>query len=810
MSNSPILSERIIPSRGAALRATASFAGQLLSSPGRSDDEPPPDGFGEPAGRKSGVKYRYSGKGKFLASPLKLSVSPEQPMKKRKSIAKPFAALSRVKTEVKNPKKRKASVAISEKDTASSLTTLSPSPLSTAPPSPFVQSKELPPSSTSTNTSHEQTSLAPPGSQKAKPSKMKTSGLNKSVNDISPKPLFATTPRKSNGEEAWSLKNIGDFVWVLLDESGVVAKDNTLEKDDDMDLEEKMWWPARITQKTKSTPVHISLFGQLPSGVKGSLTIKSPSSQNLLSLHTKKGMKRFTLSTFRSSSFPMSPSAKKKHKSDIAHSWEAAVEDMAMAAEDEDDGLPDLLSTYTGSFYEPPPQAASDSDSPARSRAKKGKGKMRDDDASMSPDRSWTPPAPDITLQIPGESVFAMAPRSTKFWPARLLEYIPPTKPKQKQKYRAIFLDDEEYLLPREKFYVFGQPEFATCEVGKFESAVRDDEDIDTEEDPELPIRGPSPVPVLPLSRPFVDLTIHEQFGYVKPVLLAVLNGTYAPARSRHDRFIKGGAARTSLQQDAAVRGDLSPAEIKKIQTHLCEWTLRQDRFAKRMDVDTPQIDPPLPSLQQEEEAGPSHATDMDVVPQSKAEGDDPEQTSDPSVPQESSGLLPEDGSCIAIESSLPKEGEETTMAEVFVDNHESADLDRPDPPLIPESSGPPRQVGCPEYEALSGVEKLDYCLSVLLPESVQQILLWRSEDRASMELLSAEEEQALYDLGSQKRNETDWVFDLMRLREAQQRILLTKQSKNMSSAVKAPAAPNTPTTGGTRSRPRRSTVSGR
>ncbi|KAH7929657.1 hypothetical protein BV22DRAFT_115323 [Leucogyrophana mollusca] len=462
MSTSAILSERAMPTRGAALKATASFAEQLLSSPGRSDDEPSSDSFGEPIGRKSGVKYRYGGKGKFRASPLKLSVSPEHPSKKRKPAAQPVTAAPRLK--VATSKKRKASAAISEKDTMSSLSTLSPSPLSTAPPSPIVQFKSLPPSSKSVEMSPQSPSLASRSSRVPKSSKSKPSGSNGFLNVTPSKPLFDTSPGKSSREEPWSLKTLGDFVWVLVNESGIIIDDGDLQGDGIELEEERMWWPARVTHK--STPFRVSLYGELPSGAKGSLSINSPSRHNLLPLHTKKGTKRFTLSTFRTTSLPTSPSAHKRHKSELSHKWQAAVEDMTMAAEDEEEGLPDLLSTYTGSFCDPP-ETASDGNTRARSRAK-GKSKMVDEDLSMSPERSWSPPPQDTTLQIPGELVLALAPRSTKCWPAMLIEYVPPTKPKQKAKYKVKFLDDEEYILPREKFFVFDQPEFVTCEVTNY------------------------------------------------------------------------------------------------------------------------------------------------------------------------------------------------------------------------------------------------------------------------------------------------------------------------------------------------------
>jgi len=129
--------------------------------------------------------------------------------------------------------------------------------------------------------------------------------------------------------------------------------------------------------------------------------------------------------------------------------------------------------------------------------------------------------------------------------------------------------------------------------------------------------------------------------------------------------------------------------------------------------------------------------------------------------------------------------------------------------PLTPlpddEQQPPPRrsgQVGCEEFKSLSGIEKLDYCLNILLPESIQQLLLWRSGERTSPTLLSPEEEQRLHNIGARKAAETDWVDDVMRLRAAQARLWGIDLSK-APQEEKVEVVP-----GGTRTRPRRETVS--
>lgn len=109
-----------------------------------------------------------------------------------------------------------------------------------------------------------------------------------------------------------------------------------------------------------------------------------------------------------------------------------------------------------------------------------------------------------------------------------------------------------------------------------------------------------------------------------------------------------------------------------------------------------------------------------------------------------------------------------------------------------------PRQRGCDAFEALSRREKNDvryhtkhiesrllilkqYCLNVLLPEAILQILLWRAGLRTSIELLSEAEEKELHDQGDVLIKERDWVYDVMRLRSSKLRQLQKTQSSGGS-----------------------------
>ena len=126
----------------------------------------------------------------------------------------------------------------------------------------------------------------------------------------------------------------------------------------------------------------------------------------------------------------------------------------------------------------------------------------------------------------------------------------------------------------------------------------------------------------------------------------------------------------------------------------------------------------------------------------------------------------------------------------------------------------PAKQHGCEEYESLSRLDKIEvdlypfkllfiiiecltwqYCLNILLPEAVRQILLWRSGKRTSMQLLSSEEEEDLYQEGQTLLNETDWVFDIMRYRQMKLRMLQSKNPKGRNGTTSRPSrgfnAPN-------------------
>jgi len=279
---------------------------------------------------------------------------------------------------------------------------------------------------------------------------------------------------------------------------------------------------------------------------------------------------------------------------------------MESAAELKRDGMPEMISAYTGgtssSEDEDIEELPAAPQSPSRSRklhaAKskrnlngKDKGEVNvtpRDEFEVPTDRAWSPPPADPTLQLPGELVLAQAPRTrgNKYWPAQLISYVSPTKPGGKQRYRAKFLDDQEYDLTRDKFWTSEEKGFITCDMGEFESAVQDVEAPDSENEldgVENKERSPSPqlADPPPAAEDFENLPIRAQLAYVGPVLKAILQGKYAPASKKHEAFMRGGAARSSLMKRAAMRGGLDPNEVKQLQRLISRWALGEG-YARR------------------------------------------------------------------------------------------------------------------------------------------------------------------------------------------------------------------------------------
>jgi len=84
----------------------------------------------------------------------------------------------------------------------------------------------------------------------------------------------------------------------------------------------------------------------------------------------------------------------------------------------------------------------------------------------------------------------------------------------------------------------------------------------------------------------FKKLSVDDQIRCVGPILLLIINNDYPPAKSRHEKFMKGGRARQALQQEGAGGGSLSGQRLGELADALRWWTLRDEQFALLLQVE--------------------------------------------------------------------------------------------------------------------------------------------------------------------------------------------------------------------------------
>ncbi|KAL4068125.1 hypothetical protein J3A83DRAFT_4096706 [Scleroderma citrinum] len=558
-------------------------------------------------------------------------------------------------------------------------------------------------------------------------------------------------------------------------------------------------------------PIRVSLFGDFPSDsstLRRTCTIAKPSPGNILSINDECGTRRFDRSIFRIRSTAddlvdlTSPPPQKKQRLDNETSlddrWEEAVSSMEKASALEREGLPAVISSYAngnGSFSDSLDDPDPDT-STLRKSAAHSKASLKVTYAPTPRSRSVCPPDP--TIQIPGELVLAQAPGTgSYYWPGKILSHRPDTY----EKYMVQFLDDKVYCVSRGKFWTSEEKGFVTCLLGEWESAVKTTDDPESEDEGEVNGNaGQDDLDNVPREPPpppgeFDALSVHAQLAYVKPVLRAILEKRYAPALMKHEAFMKGGSARAALLKTAGVRGGLDARFIKVVQRAICKWMIGDSDRPVRYVLDTngdtiisgstaDAVNPPMPPEAVNKE--PSEDVKMDGIEEIVPSGD--------GQPEGAEGNP---------RTPTSKEGGSKEEAPENLDSHTV--LDQPEQPDASTSSDDtrqelPRPIGCDEFETLPGVEKLDYCLNVLLPEAVQQLLLWRSGERVNVTLLSDAEEQRLHDIAVKKASETDWVDDVMRLREAQARLWGVDLNKAAHEEKKI-------VPGGTRTRPRMATI---
>ena len=146
-------------------------------------------------------------------------------------------------------------------------------------------------------------------------------------------------------------------------------------------------------------------------------------------------------------------------------------DDDADDADDSDASLPEIGKMFNN-LYESTLHTATLSRTDTSK--KKGKRKRRNSSEMTSykdagdfgtvDEDLWVPPEPEYE---PGELVLSRdrPSRTVDYWPAKLIEYVPPTNRKQPPRYKVTWLDDTEGIVERSWFYAMNEDGFGTCKV---------------------------------------------------------------------------------------------------------------------------------------------------------------------------------------------------------------------------------------------------------------------------------------------------------------------------------------------------------
>ena len=204
------------------------------------------------------------------------------------------------------------------------------------------------------------------------------------------------------------------------------------------------------------------------------MEIETPSAKNILSKLDMIGRPRFAKPTFVSSSSISSnePTASPRKKlkrdhGDIEKHWQTAVSEMIQDGEEQagSDHLPDIGEAFNYHFDVSPTTSPTGLPDMGKGRSK-GKGK-RKRTCDSDDEGFWEPPPADPSLEIPGELVLGRekASKTCPYWPAKIKDYVPPTKRMEQGKYTVIWLDASEQNIPRDWFYTTDEDGFVTCTV---------------------------------------------------------------------------------------------------------------------------------------------------------------------------------------------------------------------------------------------------------------------------------------------------------------------------------------------------------
>ncbi|KAL1742852.1 hypothetical protein HDZ31DRAFT_75248 [Schizophyllum fasciatum] len=536
------------------------------------------------------------------------------------------------------------------------------------------------------------------------------------LTSLSSSPHSSFAPGKMMLSKApWTLEAIRQYAWVLIDLDGHAVDGEVLASD------RGIWWPAKVVSRS-SDSLTAQLYGDHHR--EPHITILSPSSSNIMPFLSDLQTIPFEPVPWVISSVPSLPTSPRKRRKtninldDVQEAWYSAA----------DSALKHYVEKECDDF--PPPSLVSH----VLYQRSNHIGSISDDDLEPSTLKLKESLENYESYSLGTEPVLAQD--KGYYWPARILNMYRPTDNQRAVRFRIEYCDRSEKTVTKKQFYDQTEPEFLTCKLGTIDSGQEEPDDETTRQSTLEAERSRSPEPSdpPPTSTEFCALDLREQWVYTKPVLQAILRDEYAPAKEQNFIFFASDSGRKHLTEKASAQGTLTPKEVVRLRDYILEWCLRDAKHATRIEDEG--IDVIAQAAEAEQEAGPPPSSQLDEEPLSRP----------------SSAAPPPPSTAPSEPGDDQKPSDATSDVDTEMDITETQT--RPSP-----------QRGSEAYELLSPLERLEYCMNILLPAAVQQLLLWRSGDRRSTALLPPEDEARLYKLGVQKSKEQDWVVAILEYR---------------------------------------------
>lgn len=230
--------------------------------------------------------------------------------------------------------------------------------------------------------------------------------------------------------------------------------------------------------KSKGATCKVKLFGHSSRTV----TIEEPCLHNICSRNRKYSLRfdsyeaalQTPANRGASNAGGGSPRKKQKLEDENKAAWDDALREMQEAFLDSDD-LPDAMEALSAmsALSRTGTSATITHNGNANGKGMFGRGKQKRrlsevrSDLSEEEEQEHEPPLENESLEIPGELLLARSAKTSlnEFWPAKLLEYIPPKKKEKEGKYRIVFLDTTQEVIPRKFFYTQNEDGYLTCKV---------------------------------------------------------------------------------------------------------------------------------------------------------------------------------------------------------------------------------------------------------------------------------------------------------------------------------------------------------